>query len=528
MSTRQSWYLDKVFACLWIPDSDNPGCYNTHIVVRDPNAARNLPKKMQGEIISSVDQPANKAVYAWTPDAPTSPLGDKLEWSSARGPLENAGLTWLAQGLSRRELSLKIWNLQRDHKAELPFVPEFAHDLGRAEKLVEGSLNDVMPITAEFVPTLNCVFRCRQCSYKIHKIACGVWAAGFTRDPRFHMHQDIVRPLILRLAEAGVRYMVVTGGGEPLCNPHVTITALQAARESGIQSGLYTNGALLKPYVEEILNQNPCFVRVSVNAGSESVHSRYHRPLKGKSYFQKVKEGVEHLAETRTKMHCSTEVGLSYIVNDVNDRDFESFAKWVADTVDRISSREDNSRPAVDFVRFTPTIDYFAHSQYPQSFFDEAVQRAHEKAIPILENVGVRSTFFMHRFANINEQKGYNECLGSSWFAEVSPDGSLYVCCEMNFLPGYWIGDLLRNSIRTIWRSKKREEVLDQLREGQLRACPVFCKPHKINQVTYRIRKLTTQNKETKSAILQWLRDLNALHELPDNDFFKKPKVAGF
>jgi cyclic pyranopterin phosphate synthase len=524
----KSWCLDKAFACLWIPNIEHPGCYNTHIVVRNSRAARGLPKKMQKEIISSVDQPANKAICLWVPDVSVQQPSEELEWLSAKSPLENAGLPWLNQGVSQQKPLVRIGRLQTSHKAEMPFVPEFAQDLDRAKMLVEGAFSDVMPISAEFVPTLNCVFRCRQCSYKIHKIACGVWAGGFSRDPRFHMHQDIVRPLILRLAEAGVRYVVITGGGEPLCNPHVTIAALRAARENGIQSGLYTNGALLKPYVEEILSENPRFVRVSVNAGSDSVHTKYHRPLKGGKYYQKVKEGVEHLAETRVKTDCSTEVGLSYIVNDVNDRDFEGFANWAADTVDRIASREGNGKPVIDFVRFTPTIDYFAHSQYSQHFFDEAVQRAHEKAIPILESVGVRTTFFMHRFENIDEQKGYDECLGSSWFAEVSPDGSLYVCCEMNFLPGYWIGDLLRSSIATVWKSKKREEVLDQLREGQLRACPVFCKPHRINRVASRIRELVAQNKENRSAILVWLKDLNALHERPDDDFFKQPKVVGF
>ena len=258
------------------------------------------------------------------------------------------------------------------------------------------------------------------------------------------------------------------------------------------------------------------------------MHKEYHRPLRKQGYFQDVKEGVELLAERKIRSNSATEVGLSYIVNDVNWHDIENFAKWVAETVERISSNERSISPGINFVRFTPTIDYFAHNQYPQHFFDEALHLAYEKAIPLLESVGVQATFFTQRFKNINDTKEYEECLGSSWFAEVSPDGSLYVCCEMNFLPGYWIGDLLRNSIATILESEHRKQVLERLKEGRLRACPVFCKPHTINRIINRIRKAIRHNKESKEIILQWLKDLNSLHEQPSDDFFMKQKTVAF
>ena len=43
------------------------------------------------------------------------------------------------------------------------------------EKIISGKWNEIMPITAEFTPTLNCNFRCNQCSYSVPKQKLGVW-----------------------------------------------------------------------------------------------------------------------------------------------------------------------------------------------------------------------------------------------------------------------------------------------------------------------------------------------------------------
>lgn len=97
----------------------------------------------------------------------------------------------------------------------------------------------------------------------------------------------------------------------------------------------------------------------------------------------------------------------------------------------------------------------------------------------------------------------------------------------MNSLSDYWIGNLMRNSVATIWQSPEREEVIRQVNKDQLRACPVFCKPHRMNTVAHRIRELCTDS-GNRESVWEWLSDLNELHKRPDDEFFRKPKTVAF
>ncbi|MCD4754889.1 MAG: radical SAM protein, partial [Deltaproteobacteria bacterium] len=451
---------------------------------------------------------------------------DKIDYNKAVGTLKDMGLSWLSK--PPHSPAILIHYIERGHKAELPFVPEFAHDLTRAQKLIEGEFYDIMPISVEFVPTLNCTCRCQQCSYKMQKISCGVWPLNNISDPRWHMKMDIVKPLVQRIADAGIRYMVVTGGGEPLMNSRVTLEALKEAISHGIETGLYTNGTCLnRRRANQILDLEPKFVRISVNAGSEEVHTKYHMPIGKKPLFKNVQEGVKHLALHKAVAGKSTEIGLSYIVNPINYKDCGKFAQWVGNVVSDVAEKAQNDAPSIDFVRFAPTVDYFSHMQHSQEFFDEAVDLIEGEAIPVLNKVNVSTTLFIHRFQHIGEKKEYGECLGCPWFAEVSPDGSLYVCCEMNFFPAYRIGDLLSNSLQTVWLSEKRRHVLSRLKLSRLRGCPVFCKPHKINKIANKIRE-GCKVASKKDHIGQWLKDLNNLHNWRGDEFFKKPKTVAF
>ncbi|MGD0538310.1 MAG: radical SAM/SPASM domain-containing protein [Verrucomicrobiota bacterium] len=394
--------------------------------------------------------------------------------------------------------------------------------------LLGGNCEDILPLTAELIPTLNCPCRCLQCSYRMQKLSCGAWLLNDADNPQWHMRAEDAAPLVRKLRDAGVRYLVVTGGGEPLMNSEATLAALLEGHEVGIETGLYTNGALLtKRLARAILKETPRFVRVSVNAGSEAVHSKYHRPVTSGPLFGQVQDGVKQLALYKAETGRKTEIGLSYIVNPVNYRDCAKFAEWVAGIVKEVDRTTGRKRSAIDFVRFTPTIDYFAETQHSQDFFDEAVALIQKDAVPLLEGAGLSVTLFNHRFNHIEERKAYDKCAGCFWFAEVAPDGSMYLCSELNFFPAYRIGSLLRNSVADIWASKDRREILSGVNGTRLRGCPPFCKADAINKVAAEIRKRCKITGE-RERIWQWLQDLHALHCWEPDTPFAKPKTVAF
>ena len=58
--------------------------------------------------------------------------------------------------------------------------------------------------------------------------------------------RTLAERIIDELGEAGVRALIFTGGGEPLCHPD-TPDMVTRARARGMDVGFITNGQLLKP-----------------------------------------------------------------------------------------------------------------------------------------------------------------------------------------------------------------------------------------------------------------------------------------
>jgi sulfatase maturation enzyme AslB (radical SAM superfamily) len=518
---------------LSFPLPDVPPKYALHIVARNNEAAGALDGFDQNQVRGLLGLDTAE-IRLSVPGIAVPGTNPPLGMPAANALLGRTGLAWLDPtgdfaGLPLKAIPLSVSG-NKPVPVVLPFVPEFAHDAHRADQLADGRFREIHPISAEFVPTLNCPFRCKQCSYRVHKIAKGVWLKDYDRDPSCHMELANVRVYVDRLKEAGVQYLVVTGGGEPLMNREVTLSALRFARERGMETGLYTNGYLLMDHdnVRDILEIQPEFVRVSVNAGSNKVHAKYHRPVDGsQSSFDKVMSGLELLARTRNELNRSTEIGASYLVSRDNVDDIASFAERIA----RIARtyQVGNGRSGIDFVRFTPAIEYFSDVQYDDAFLRQAFTSIHA-CQDVFADAQVEVVAFS-RFTDASERRAYAECLGSSWFAEVSPFGHLYLCCEMDFFPGYDIGDLARHTIPEIWNSPQRDTIIDLVNRSGLRGCPAFCKPHQFNKVFHEIKKMLNE----RPRIRNWLASLLELHKWQANhdprdpsQFFRKTRVVAF
>src|SRR3990167_2825275 len=89
------------------------------------------------------------------------------------------------------------------------------------------------PITVELDMTNICNHRCPECV-----------SSYFQNIDKSFLSQSIVLRIIKELSDAGVRGLIFTGGGEPLCNPQ-TVNAVKYAHKQGLDIGFITNGSLL-------------------------------------------------------------------------------------------------------------------------------------------------------------------------------------------------------------------------------------------------------------------------------------------
>ena len=92
-------------------------------------------------------------------------------------------------------------------------LPNWIKDPENLEKILSGQYRDIKPITAEFVPTLNCNYRCTQCAYSKAKKDSGLWATSQKKGllPKYHMSEDVMMFSLDRLVEGGVKNILFTG-----------------------------------------------------------------------------------------------------------------------------------------------------------------------------------------------------------------------------------------------------------------------------------------------------------------------------
>ncbi len=386
-------------------------------------------------------------------------------------------------------------------------IPNWVCHLPNLENILKGDYHAIRPVTAEFVSTLNCNFRCVQCSYTEPKKAKNVWLKEESSVPSFqannskatNMTPDVMEITLDRLAEGGVRNILFTGGGEPLITP-ITLEGMRRASLNGNVIALYTNGRFLDAQTSQhLLELEPLFVRVSVYGGNTESSQQYTQAFSDKASYQKVIQHLKEFSKIKKELQSSTNFGLSYLVHPLTINSIKDFVKDIL----KLEIGE-----SLDYIRFTPAVDYFFGRQHDQTIIEQAFKNIEEHYVDALEEQGIKVKLYYHRVSDLNKKKTYDTCRASGWFVEVAPSGEVFLCCEKHFISEYRIGDLTSQTLEEIWNSDLRRNVIDRVNSSHCGDCPTLCKPHELNKVFNLIEELRFD--EPISVVDRWTKDLIA------------------
>ncbi len=89
-------------------------------------------------------------------------------------------------------------------------------------------------------PTMICNLKCVFCNHTVEK-------------PDFELPLDKWLEIVRDAANIGTRYIHISGGGEPLCVPNVTLPIIKEVKKLGLKGSLTTNGTLLTKNISELL-----------------------------------------------------------------------------------------------------------------------------------------------------------------------------------------------------------------------------------------------------------------------------------
>ena len=308
------------------------------------------------------------------------------------------------------------------------------------------------PINVEIDLSNRCNLGCRGCHFAYthtrgplaagKPVADGVSGGGDLIDT------GMILAALEEMYEFGVRSVTWAGGGEPTLHPDFD----EIIDACPLPQGIYTNGTLVDEARAELLKTRMEWVYVSLDRHNRESYKQY----KQADAFKKAIAGIEALVAAPGK----ATVGVGYLLSRENIDDLDAMVR-----TRRVLG--------VDYIQFRPEVRYNLAS--PQELAEETDWISN--AVALLEQVrGFRGVvvdvdrFKMYQNWLIHP---YKTCYWTQFQTVITPDGSLWDCCNRRGFAESKLGNLHDEPFSAIWQRSHAVTVNKR--------CRLLCRGHLAN-----------------------------------------------
>ncbi len=322
------------------------------------------------------------------------------------------------------------------------------------------------PLVVEFDPTTACNLACPDCISRDllnQKL--------FTRDR--------IKELVKEMVDAGVKAVVLIGGGEPMAHPEIG-WVIEYFYKNNVRLGLTTNGLLIDKHMD-LVAQAMSWTRVSMDAGTTGTFGRIRPNHANKSEFDKAVQNMRTLAKVK-----KGKLGYSFMIYsegkfDPSDTSPHGNFSNIPEIVTAAKLAKDIG---CDYFEIKPMYDIH-HYSIPQQreLMKEAKKLIAEAARLEDDKFRVLQATKLHAVLdgepNI-EPKDYTRCAVSQLRTLVTPSG-VYVCPYFRGRPDKRIGDVNNTSFQEMWNGPERAKVMEKLDPSV--DCRMHCIRHDSNLI---------------------------------------------
>lgn len=315
------------------------------------------------------------------------------------------------------------------------------------------------PITVELDVTNLCNHRCPECSG---------WYFQY-RDSN-SLPLNLARDIIRQLAKAGVRGLIFTGGGEPLCYPHIK-EVVRLAYDLGLDIGFISNGSLIDKEIAKTLLECCTWLRISLDAASAKTFKRIHG-LDGNA-FNKVIKNIALLTKIKGKLRTKTTIGVGYLTSNYTKDEMLDMTVL-------------GKKLGVDYLQFRP-LQIHQNGKFEYHLTD-GIRKEILRCLKQSDD-GYQVLYSQHKYEMMKEKnygRSYQKCYGQQFATVIAADGCAYVCCHMRGYDKYCIGDLKKNTFAEIWNSAERKMVIQNI---DFDDCIPLCRDNTFNQILWNIKQ---------------------------------------
>lgn len=324
------------------------------------------------------------------------------------------------------------------------------------------------PLVVELDPTQACDLACPGCiSEDIMK-----------GNDRFSNERLLT--LADELYQAGVKAVILIGGGEPLAHPAVG-ELIEFLGTHDIHIGITTNGTMIGKYLD-LISEYSSWTRVSMDAGSDKLFNLLRPSKGGKSKFDHIIKNMENLAAVK-----KGKLGYSYLIQTSAD------GIPIDSNIDEIVLAGRLAKDiGCDYFEVKPTYQFRGDAVHALMKHPQALMERAKEAIAQLneiedENFSVIKAINLEYSLNSEvelQPKPYHTCPAAQLRTLITPSG-IFVCPYWRGKDHMRIGDALQSNFVDIWHGDRRRSVMKKLDPSIF--CTFHCLRHDSNMEVLRI-----------------------------------------
>jgi radical SAM protein with 4Fe4S-binding SPASM domain len=193
--------------------------------------------------------------------------------------------------------------------------------------------------------------------------------------------------------------------------------------------------------------------------------------MNGKT-FERVVDNIRMMVRKKKVRKSKVTIGTGFLTFPEVNMDMLRFVKI---------SRE----AGVDYAQFRPLLKKFNEMEFNSTPQNDIVKKIYDCRKLATENFDVLCS--SHKYGSMQHdavRRRYTVCHGHNFAAVIAADKKMYICCHMRGMPQYCIGDLGRNTLEEIWKSKKRKKIFEGINFAD---CPLLCRCDGFNTILWDI-----------------------------------------
>jgi MoaA/NifB/PqqE/SkfB family radical SAM enzyme len=318
------------------------------------------------------------------------------------------------------------------------------------------------PLVVEFDTTEVCNLACPGCISE--DLVCN--KTSFSRERLLEIAEE--------MCDAGVKAVILIGGGEPLAHPAVG-EFIEYLGKHDCSIGITTNGCFVDRYMD-VIAKYASWTRVSMDAGTPEGFMKVRPSKSGLCEFEHIIENMRQLGKIKTG-----KMGYSFLIRTKRD------GFGLESNIGELYAAAKLAREiGCDYFEVKPSYSYTGGQNHALVIHDKEdmdYARAQINRLNELETDNFKIIKAINLSESLNcvehsQDKDYHKCPVAELRTLVTPSGA-YICPYWRGKDKFRIGNLHDTSFSDMWHSVRRREVVDYCDPSK--RCTFHCLRHVSN-----------------------------------------------